>query len=64
MIDKPTLKQAQQDPIAMEQFIADHEQDVIEDTNFNKVVGSMMSGAGKPSKGQATSPKGRYGDCK
>ena len=37
-----TLKQAQQDPEAMKQFIADHEADIIESDDFEKVMGSMV----------------------
>ena len=38
----PTLKQAQADPKAMKQFIADHEADIIESDDFDKVMGSML----------------------
>ena len=46
---KPTysLKQAQADPKAMEQFIAEHEADVAESDDFDAVVNSML-GQGKP----------------
>ena len=37
----PTLKQAQQDPEAMKQYIAEHEGDEIEEQDFDK-VGYMM----------------------
>ena len=37
-----TLKQAQQDPKAMKQFIREHKGDQIESTDFDKVMGSMV----------------------
>jgi len=36
------LKQAQKDPKAMKQFIAEHEADEIESEDFDKVINSMM----------------------
>ena len=41
---KPTysLKQAQQDPKAMKQFVARHKGDQIESADFDKVMGSML----------------------
>lgn len=41
-----SLKQAQKDPKAMEQFIAEHEGDEIEDKDFDKVIGSMAKNKG------------------
>ena len=41
---KPTsLKQAQADPKAMKKFIREHKGDQIESTDFDKVMGSMVS---------------------
>jgi hypothetical protein len=39
----PTLKQAQADPKAMKQFIAEHEGDEIDDQDFEKVIKSMSA---------------------
>ena len=36
------LKQAQQDPKAMKQFVAEHEGDQIESDDFDKVMTSML----------------------
>lgn len=38
-----TLKDAQKDPKAMEQFIAEHEGDEIDDKDFKKVLKSMSA---------------------
>ena len=56
-----TLKQAQQDPKAMKQFVAEHEGDQIESADFDKVMTSM-TGSGTPKATQATSSKDDYGD--
>ena len=42
MKSQTNLKQAQQDPKAMKQFIADHKADIIESEDFDKVMGSML----------------------
>ena len=58
-----TLKQAQADPKVMKQFIAEHEGDQIESTDFDKVLVSMTpSGQGKQTIIQATSSKDDCGD--
>ena len=58
---KMTLRQAQQDPKAMRQFVAEHEGDQIESTDFDKVMGSM-TGSETPKATQATSSKDDCGD--
>ena len=55
------LKQAQQDPKAMKQFIQEHKGDQIESADFDKVMGSMI-GSGTPKATQATSSKGGSDD--
>ena len=57
-----TLKEAQKDPKSMQQFIAEHEGDEIEDKDFEKVIKSM-SDQGKPKEVPATSSKDASGDC-
>ena len=57
-----TLKQAQKDLKAMEQFIAEHKADIAESDDFDAVVGSMI-GQGKPKAIQATSSKDDCDDC-
>jgi len=43
-----SLKQAQVDPKAMKQFVAEHEGDQIESADFDKVINSMTpSGQGR-----------------
>lgn len=61
---KPTysLKQAQADPKAMKKFIREYKGDQAESTNFDGVINSMMSGAGKPKAIQAASSKGACDD--
>ena len=46
---KPTysLRQAQQDPKAMKQFIQEHKGDQIESTDFDKVFNSMTAATPK-----------------
>lgn len=53
---KTNLKQAQSDPEAMQQFIAEHEADQIESNDFDKVFNSM-SAQEKPKAIQVTSVK-------
>lgn len=51
------FKQAQADPKAMKQFVAEHEGDQIESTDFDKVVGSMNPVQGKSKAKQEASTK-------
>ena len=58
----PTLKQAQLDPKAMEQFVAEHDADQIESADFDKVFGSMTKQE-TPTIIQATSSRDGSDDC-
>ena len=52
------LKQAQADPKAMKQFVAEHEGDQIESADFDKVINSMTpSGQGNSKAKQEASTK-------
>ena len=57
----PTLKQAQQDPKAMNQFVSEHKGEQIESADFDNVFCSM-TGQGKSKVIQATSSKDVGGD--
>ena len=56
-----TLKQAQADPKAMSQFIAEHEADLSDTERFDAVLGSM---SGKPKEAQEASSGDISADCK
>ena len=56
-----TLKQAQQNPKAMSQFIADHEGQEADTERFDAVLGSM---SGKPKEAQEASSPDISADCK
>ena len=57
----PTLKQAQADPKAMSQFIAEHDGLEVDGERFDAVMGSMSQG--KPKEAQATLMQGGSDDC-
>ena len=57
------LKQAQSDPKAMKQFVAEHKGDQIESADFDKVMTSMLCQE-KPKAVQATSSRDFSDDCK
>ena len=56
-----SLKQAQSDPKAMSQFIAEHEGDISDTERFDAVLGSM---SGKPKEVQEASSGDISADCK
>ena len=58
---KLTLKQAQQDPKAMSQFIAEHDGLEVDGERFEAVMGSM---SGKPKEAQEALMQGDSDDCK
>lgn len=57
---KLTLKQAQQDPKAMSQFIAEHDGLEVDGERFEAVMGSM---SGKPKEAQEASSGDISADC-
>lgn len=57
-----TLKQAQADPKAMSQFIAEHDGLAVESERFERVMSSMI-GSGKSSKGRSGDFLDDGGDC-
>ena len=56
-----SLKQAQADPKAMSQFIAEHDGLEVDGERFDAVMGSM---SGRPKEAQATLMQGDSADCK
>ena len=56
-----TLKQAQADPKAMSQFIAEHDDLEVDGERFDAVMGSM---SGKPKEAQEASTEDTSVDCK
>ena len=62
MKNPTTLKQAQQDPNAMSQFIAEHDGLEVDGERFEAVMGSMSQG--KPKEAQEALMQGGSDDCK